>query len=337
VPAKSPKTPADERWLNRGVGAIGSASLLSDLGHEVPTSLLPSLLTSTLGAPAAALGLIEGVADALAGAAKLAGGALADDPERRRATAVGGYTATAVLSSAIGLATAAWQVGVLRSGAWIARGIRGPSRNALLADVVVPSAYGRAYGFERAMDNLGAIGGPLLALALVATVGVRTAILLSIIPGLLAAVAMVVGIRAAQQHLCKARDAGEGRVHFVCDASGKQTDRGHLVGDLQLLLEMHALGDIFDDDDVPHRRHAQGVARRLQRGGRNVDPQALAGLRGARGQRDTVQGCASRCVALGGPERFDEWAIEHVFEPSPDGTTARSTSSTSTSGTASRT
>jgi len=197
VPAKSPKTPADERWLNRGVGAIGSASLLSDLGHEVPTSLLPSLLTSTLGAPAAALGLIEGVADALAGAAKLAGGALADDPERRRATAVGGYTATAVLSSAIGLATAAWQVGVLRSGAWIARGIRGPSRNALLADVVVPSAYGRAYGFERAMDNLGAIGGPLLALALVATVGVRTAILLSIIPGLLAAVAMVVGIRAA--------------------------------------------------------------------------------------------------------------------------------------------
>ncbi len=197
MPARSPKTPADERWLNRGVGAIGSASLLSDLGHEVPTSLLPSLLTSTLGAPAAALGLIEGVADALAGAAKLAGGALADDPERRRATAVGGYTATAVLSSAIGLATAAWQVGVLRSGAWIARGIRGPSRNALLADVVAPSAYGRAYGFERAMDNLGAIGGPLLALALVATVGVRTAILLSIVPGLLAAVAMIVGIRAA--------------------------------------------------------------------------------------------------------------------------------------------
>ena len=184
-------------WLNRGVGAIGSASFFSDLGHEVPTALLPSLLTSTLGAPAAALGLIEGVADGLAGAAKLVGGALADDPERRRETAVGGYTATAVLSSAIGLATSAWQVGVLRSGAWIARGIRGPSRNALLADVVAPAAYGRAYGFERMMDNLGAIGGPLLALALVAAVGVRTAILLSIVPGLLAAAAIVVGIRSA--------------------------------------------------------------------------------------------------------------------------------------------
>lgn len=197
VRANRTTTPEDERWLNRGVGAIGSASLLSDLGHEVPTALLPSLLTSTLGAPAAALGLIEGIADGLAGAAKLAGGALADDPERRRATAVGGYTATAILSSAIGLATSAWQVGVLRSGAWIARGIRGPSRNALLADVVAPSAYGRAFGFERAMDNLGAIGGPLLALALVAAVGVRTAILLSIVPGLLASAAIVVGIRAA--------------------------------------------------------------------------------------------------------------------------------------------
>lgn len=194
---EDPETGQRPPWLNRGVGAIGTASFLSDLGHEVPTALLPSLLTSTLGAPAAALGLIEGVADGLAGAAKLAGGALADDPERRRATAVGGYTATALMSSAVGLATAAWQVGVLRSGAWIARGIRGPSRNALLADAVAPSSFGKAYGFERMMDNLGAIGGPLLALALVAAVGVRTAIVLSIVPGLLAAAAIVIGIRAA--------------------------------------------------------------------------------------------------------------------------------------------
>ena len=157
-----------ERWLTTGVRDIGLASLLADLGHEVPTSLLPTFLTSTLGAPAAALGLIEGVADGLAGAARLGGGALADDPHSRRATAIGGYTATAVLSSLIGVTTAAWQVGVLRTGAWAARGLRVPARNALLADVVPPAAYGRAYGFERAMDNLGAIGGPLLALGLVA-------------------------------------------------------------------------------------------------------------------------------------------------------------------------
>jgi MFS family permease len=154
-------------------------------------------LTSTLGAPAAALGAIEGLADGLGGVARLGGGALADDPERRRTTAVGGYAATAVLTASIGLATAVWQAGLLRVAGWVARGLRGPARSALLADVAPPEAYGRAYGLERAMDNLGAIGGPLLGLALVAAVGIRTTIVLSVIPGLLAAGAIVIAIRSA--------------------------------------------------------------------------------------------------------------------------------------------
>ncbi len=185
----------DPQWLTPGVKGIGSASLLSDAGHEIPTALLPSLLTATLGAPAAALGLIEGVSDGLAGLARLGGGALADDPHRRQRVAVGGYATTAVLSAATAAATAAWQVAILRAGAWTARGLRVPVRNALLADVVPKAAYGRAYGFERAMDNLGAIVGPLLALVLVAAVGTRWAIALSVIPGLLAAVAIVYAIR----------------------------------------------------------------------------------------------------------------------------------------------
>lgn len=184
-----------ERWLTGGVGAIGVASLLSDAGHEVATALLPSFLTSTLGAPAAALGLIEGISDGASGVAKLAGGAIADDPARRGPTAVGGYAVTAVLSSMVGIATSAVQVAVLRAGAWTARGIRGPSRNAILADVVPAATYGRAFGFERAMDNLGAIAGPLLALLLVSLTSVRTAILLSIVPGLLAAFAMLYAAR----------------------------------------------------------------------------------------------------------------------------------------------
>ena len=200
-------TPGPERkeaqtWLTPGVRGIGGASLLADVGHEIPTALLPSFLTSTLGAPASALGLIEGVSDGLAGAAKLGGGALADDPQRRRNAAVGGYAATAVLSGMIGVASNAVQVGVLRAGAWTARGLRVPARNALLADVVPAGAYGRAYGFERAMDNLGAIAGPLLALGLVEIVGVRTAILLSMVPGLLAVAAILYAIR----HIAVAKD-----------------------------------------------------------------------------------------------------------------------------------
>ncbi len=103
-----------------------------------------------------------------------------------------------MLSGLIGVATSVWQVAILRSGAWAARGLRVPARNALLADVVPAGAYGRAYGFERMMDNLGAILGPLLGIALVAAAGVRGAILLSIVPGLLAVGAIVYAIRAAK-------------------------------------------------------------------------------------------------------------------------------------------
>lgn len=182
-------------WLTPGVLGIGLASLLADAGHEIPTALLPSFLTSTLGAPAAALGLIEGLADGAAGGARLLGGALADNPALRRPTATGGYVGTAVLGGLIGLTAVVWQAGALRIASWVARGIRVPSRNALLADITEPATYGRAYGFERAMDNIGAIVGPLLALGLVILVGARNAMLLSVIPGLLAAVAILYAIR----------------------------------------------------------------------------------------------------------------------------------------------
>lgn len=195
APGIAAEPPSRRPWLTPGVHGIGLASLLADIGHEIPTALLPGFLSSVLGAPAAVLGVIEGLADAISGLTKVAGGALADDPTRRRSIAVGGYTLTAILSASIGLATSVWQVGLLRAGSWAARGIRGPSRNALLADAVDASAFGRAYGFERAMDNLGAVIGPILALGLVALVGIRAAILVSIIPGLLAAGAIVYAVR----------------------------------------------------------------------------------------------------------------------------------------------
>ncbi|MET8046839.1 MFS transporter [Streptosporangium sp. NPDC005286] len=222
--ASEPNLP-EQRWMNPGVAGIGSASFLADVGHEVPTALLPSLLTTTLGAPAAALGLIEGLADALAGVGRLTGGALADDPQRRRTVAVGGYTTTAVLSSLLGVTTNIWQAGALRAGAWFARGLRVPARNALLADLVPANAYGRAYGFERAMDNLGAIGGPLLALGLVAVFNVRTAILISVIPGILAALAIIYAIRKAAQPAVRERIPIRLRIRPVL-----RGDLGRLLG-----------------------------------------------------------------------------------------------------------
>src|SRR5260221_12298499 len=96
----APPAGPDERWFLPGVRAIGAASLLSDLGHEVPTALLPTFLSTTLHLGAAraagALGVIEGIADGGAGVARVAGGARAGEPPRPRAPAGGRDPTTAV-------------------------------------------------------------------------------------------------------------------------------------------------------------------------------------------------------------------------------------------------
>lgn len=188
------------RWLTRGVGSVGLASFLSDSGHEIATSVFPSFVTHTLGGSAGALGLIEGVSDGLAGVAKLAGGSAANDERRRRSIAAGGYVLTGLATAAIGVAGTVWQAGVLRAVGWIARGARGPAKNALLASLAPPEAYGRAFGYERTMDHLGAVVGPLAAAGLVAAIGIRHTIYLSVLPGVLAALAIVVAAREAALH-----------------------------------------------------------------------------------------------------------------------------------------
>lgn len=152
--------------------------------------MLPTFVTVTLRSTAGALGVIEGVADALTGLAKLAGGQLANDESLRLRMASGGYVVTAAATGAIGLATGVWQVGLARAGAWVARGVRSPARDAMLAQLAPPEAYGRAFGLERAGDNLGAVVGPLLAAGLVTWIGVRHTLYLSAVPGLFAAIAI---------------------------------------------------------------------------------------------------------------------------------------------------
>lgn len=191
----------DARWLTSGVGAVSAASFFSDAGHEVTTSVLPAFLTGTLGASAAAIGVIDGISDALIGVMKLIGGPLANDPRRRARITSGGYLGTAVATGAIGAALTVWQVGALRAIAWMFRGIRSPAKEALLASLTPSSAHGRAFGLERAGDNLGAVAGPLLAAGLVAWLGVRPALYLAAIPGLLAVVAIIVAARESRRRV----------------------------------------------------------------------------------------------------------------------------------------
>jgi MFS family permease len=190
TPAAARKT-APFHWLNRAVFGIGMASLFSDTSHETVTVLLPAFLAS-MGAAAGALGTIEGLADGFSSVAKLYGGWLADRLRRRKVLAAGGYAFMA-LSPIVIAAAANWFI-VLggRVLAWISRGFRTPARKALLADAVTPETYGRAFGFERAMDTTGAIIAPLLVLAFL-NVGLshRTLIFYSVIPALLAVLAVV--------------------------------------------------------------------------------------------------------------------------------------------------
>jgi MFS family permease len=147
-------------WVSAEVASIGAASFFSDAGHEIATAVLPSFLTGVLRGSAGTLGLVEGLSDALLGVAKLLRGPLANQPARRVRLAPGGYLLTALFTAAIGLATTVWQAGVLRAAAWVARGARTPARDTMLAELASPDAYGRAFGVERAGDNLGAVVGP---------------------------------------------------------------------------------------------------------------------------------------------------------------------------------
>lgn len=188
-----------DHWLTRGVGSVGLASFFSDSGHEITTSILPSFVTVTLRGSAGALGLIEGLSDALTGLAKLFAGPLANDSQRRGRMASGGYLVTAAATGAVGLAATVWQAGLLRAAAWLARGVRSPARDAMLASLAPREAYGRAFGLERAGDNLGAVVGPLLAAGLVAWLGIRPALYLAAVPGVFAAVAIITAAREARK------------------------------------------------------------------------------------------------------------------------------------------
>ena len=177
-------------WLNRTTLGVSLASLFSDISHEMATAVLPAFLLS-LGAGPAALGIIEGSADGLSALAKLWGGVAADRVQRRKPLASIGYFITGIGTAAIGICASAWQVMLCRVVAWIGRGSRGPARDVLMAEGSPKEAHGRAFGLERSADATGAVLGPLLAMFLLAQgVAPRHLLLVSVVPGILAFLAI---------------------------------------------------------------------------------------------------------------------------------------------------
>lgn len=181
--------PAWRRALSPNVLRLGLVSFFADVSSEMLYPLMPIFLTSVLGAPASIVGIIEGAAEATASILKTVSGRIADRTGRRIELVFGGYTLSALAKLLIAISRTWPLVLVARLLDRTGKGFRSAPRDAILADSTDPAVCGAAFGWHRTMDTLGAVVGPLLALALLSTAGgdLRKVIGLAVVPGLVGA------------------------------------------------------------------------------------------------------------------------------------------------------
>jgi MFS family permease len=155
------------RKLPRNIFAISLVSLLNDASSEIIYPLLPIFLSSSLGASARAIGVIEGAAESISSLLKLFAGYLSDRLGQRKVLVVSGYALAALARPLLAFATSWHHVLAIRLTDRIGKGIRSAPRDAMIADAVDVEQRGIAFGFHRAMDHAGAVIGPLLGFLLV--------------------------------------------------------------------------------------------------------------------------------------------------------------------------
>lgn len=175
--------------------ALGAVSFLTDIASEMVYPLLPLFLTGVLGASTTLVGLVEGIAEATASLFKVVGGRISDRIAARKPLLLLGYGFPALLRPVLALAMAPWQVLAYRFLDRVGKGLRTAPRDALIAEVVDRDSYGRAYGFHRAMDSLGATVGPLLAFLLLPALDFRGVFWASVMPALLASLVILLFLR----------------------------------------------------------------------------------------------------------------------------------------------
>jgi len=179
------------------VRLLGITSLLNDTASEMLAPVMPAFLTTVLHAAKWQIGLIDGVGETVASLTKLWSGARSDDLGRRKGFVLAGYVIAVLTRPLMGLAMSPWHVFGLRTVERIGKGIRTAPRDAMIADSTTEETRGRAFGFHRAMDHLGAALGALIAVTFLwwTSVGLTTEgsqeewqlrrlFLLSLIPGI---------------------------------------------------------------------------------------------------------------------------------------------------------
>ena len=177
-----------KRALPRTVVAVGLVSFLNELASQMAAPLIPILIATVLGAGPVALGLVEGAADAVASFLQLWSGRYSDRlGGKRKGLTIAGYGLSTIARPLLGLAINWPVVLVLRSLDRAGKGIRGAPRDALVADATPPEIRGFAYGFQRALDYSGAVGGSLVAAAVLtwSSASIAQVIMYSAVPGAL--------------------------------------------------------------------------------------------------------------------------------------------------------
>src|SRR5206468_1532743 len=174
-----------------------------DLSSEIYHALLPAFITIVLGLPATALGAIDGIAEATANLAKLASGRLSDRSLRRKPWIMAGYGLAALSKPLFPLATSAITLMLARFADRIGKGIRGSPRDAMVADESPPEIRGRAFGLRQALDTVGALLAPIVAIGLMAWFAsdIRAVYWVAIIPAGCSFLLAWLALREPEQHL----------------------------------------------------------------------------------------------------------------------------------------
>jgi len=196
--------PTDKR-LPASIWVLGLVSMLMDISSEMIHSLLPLFMVGTLGASGLAVGLLEGLAEATALGVKVFSGILSDYLGKRKLLAVIGYGLAAFSKPLFAIAGSMAMVTTARLLDRAGKGIRGAPRDALVADLAPQAMRGAAFGLRQSLDTVGACAGPLLAagLMLLWSNDFRTVFWVAVVPGMLATLLLVAGVR--EPHAVPAR------------------------------------------------------------------------------------------------------------------------------------
>lgn len=183
--------------IPRTVWVLGFVSLCMDMSSEMAHAILPLYLVGSLGASVAVVGLIDGAAEAMAQVFKLFSGVLSDWVRSRKWLALAGYGLSAMSKPLFPLATTPGDVLLARLADRIGKGIRGSPRDALVADATPPEQRGAAFGLRQSLDTVGAVVGPLIAVALLwqELTDVRGVLYMACLPALVAVAILAIGVR----------------------------------------------------------------------------------------------------------------------------------------------